>query len=71
MGISATGDLTEAARAAMFEAVKPPPKGHAFCVVCLHPEREAIERKHSASLYAHAHALALDAKREERKSLPE
>jgi len=70
----------------MFEAVKPPPKGHAFCVVCLHPERTAIERdfinaqgkygavtaimrkygiKHSASLYEHARATDLDAKRRE------
>ena len=57
---------------------------HDYCVVCLHPDRKAIEQdfinargkygavtaimrkygiKHSASLYEHARATGLDAKR--------
>ena len=65
-------------------------EGHAYCVICLHPERKAIERdfinargkygpvaaimrkygiKHSASLYDHARATGLDAKRVQFRTL--
>ena len=83
-GVMGVGTLPRKRARQRFRPSSLAPKGPAVCVVCLHPECEAIEQdfinaggkygavtaimrkygiKHSASLYEHARATGLDAKR--------